>query len=166
MPLKTIDVPRMQGRVCYVTDEKGVPHATVECAVERQAYRVPWTSGRVDVGDWVSFEGQARVELVAGGGHRMVPYYHDPYDGSDRSEWVYYDLRNPEGLRRIGPLEAVEALRAARDALNLHLKAWYSNNSPERVRATLEALGAADDAMRKVLGEAEPARAAVVSVEV
>jgi hypothetical protein len=166
MPLRTVEVPQVRGRVCYVTEERGAPHATVECAESRTAYRLAW-DGPVEVGDWVEFGGEARVEVLRGGELRRIPYYHDPYDGSDRSGWRYLDVREPRSRARIGPLDAMDALGEARDALDAHLRRWYAEASPERLRRSLAALGAASDALRAELGRrTAAAMAAIPEVEV
>lgn len=173
--MKTIMVPPRQGRVCYVTEEKGVPHATVECSVEREAYRIPWTAGPVLVGDWVSFEGEARVEIVGRAGdverYKRIPYYHDPYDGSDRSEWTYFDVRNPQKMRRLGPLEVREAVLEAQQVVQRLSTHWYSNDSRESLLDAIRKLEAAQAAIRKnledrgILAE-DSAKAVAVSVQI
>lgn len=173
MPLKTVDVARREGRVCYVTDEGSGRYVTVECPVERVAYRFRWDGGHVQSGDWVSFQGKARREIVSRKDEeerlRVIPYYHSPYDGSAQSEWSYIDVIEPEKPRRIGPLDRLDALRAAKEAVSAHIEDWYGSDSPEQIRQTLAALEAAADAMRSSLGSAsaraEEARARTVAVD-
>lgn len=158
MPLKTLDVGQREGRVCYVTDEGGSTYVTVECPSEKVAYRFPWDRGIVLAGDWVSFRGQARREIVSRKAEperlKEVPYYHDPYDGSPRDGWTYVDVRDPEGLRRVGPMDALDALKAAVEAASRHLENWYGQDSEEAIVETAGALERAAFAMKDRLAEA------------
>jgi len=65
MPLKTVDVAKREGRVCYVTYEGDVRYATIECAIEKVAYRLRWDRDPVQPGDWVAFQGKSRREIVS-----------------------------------------------------------------------------------------------------
>jgi len=157
MPLKTVDVAKREGRVCYVTEEGKDTYVTIECPIERVAYRIRWDGWRTQPGDWVAFRGKAKREIVSKKGEeerlRVIPYYHTPYDGSAQAEWSYLDIVDAEGLERIGPLDKLDALRAARDALSDHIRDWYGQQDRLKVGADVDALSTATDVVRERLSE-------------
>lgn len=159
MPLKTVDVVGKEGRVCYVTDKGHNRYVTVECPVEMVAYRLHWDGVPVQPGDWVTFQGKARMEVISSDVEeeklRVIPYYHTPYDGSTRAEWSYLDVVETENLVKIGPPDKLETLRTAEEALSRHIKNWYGSNFPQQIQETLDALEAATDVMRSSFKEAK-----------
>lgn len=130
-----------------MTDEGNNRYVTVECPIERVAYRLRWDGDPIQPGDWVSFRGKARREIISKKNEeeklRVIPYYHDPYDGSSQAEWSYLDVLEAEGFGRIGPLDKLDALRAARDALSDHIGNWYGQRDASKVREDVDALHAA-----------------------
>lgn len=156
--LKTFDVPPCEGRVCIVTGEPGRSAPTVECYHRNLAFRFEDTSSKMlQVGEWIRFNGRVRVDPgVERNGDLVekVGYYHDPFDGSERATWMFFQLRDPEYVR-IWPPNVMGTMRGAWTEVGRFLEKpdrYYGLEEMRRMKAALES--AADLLGEKIREEA------------
>ena len=145
----------MEGRVCYATLEGDKRFVTVEVATEQCAYRfLEKLDKPLQEGEWIRFEGEARVQVVSGKNEpekfERIIYYHQPYDGSDVRDWSYFDLRNA-GCERIGPLDVISSLQSAIQRSKVHVDDWFKSCSAQELLDTCNSLLTAHDAMKREL---------------
>lgn len=145
MALVTFDVPFIEGRVCYLTRRPSSRYVTVECPEQKWAFRFD-QPGRSDVrvGDWVRFRGKVRLDpgLRADGEpvcKKEVTYYHDPHDGSNRKDWLFFDMTTPES-KVVAPPDVARTLRETLTLVRRHLDSWDANLDPESFYHTIAAL--------------------------
>ncbi|KKM70897.1 hypothetical protein LCGC14_1436140 [marine sediment metagenome] len=138
-----------------MTVEGAKRFVTVEVATEQCAYRF---QERLDSplkeGEWIRFEGKARVQVVSEKNEpeelERIMYYHQPYDGSDVRDWIYFDLRDVE-CGRIGPLDVISSLQSAMQRSKVHVDDWFSNCSVQELLNTYGALVEAHEAIKREL---------------
>jgi hypothetical protein len=155
MSLKTVEKGPLEGRVCYVTLEGSKRFVTVEVATEQCAYRFQEKlDSPLKEGEWVRFEGEARVQVVSKKNEpeelERIIYYHQPYDGSDVRYWTYFDIKNTECVR-VGPLDVISSLQSAIQRSKVHVDDWFKNCSAQELLNTCNALLEAHDVMKREL---------------
>jgi len=151
----TFDVPFHEGRVCYATDSASGCNATVECyGGLSRAFLVRYDRRHpLRVGDWVRFRGTVRLNMRIkknGELEERLQYYHDPHDGSDRSGWLFFELRDAE-VSIVAPPDVLHALKDAMVQSRRHVDSWTANSDAESIRRTLESLESAASSLRPVL---------------
>jgi hypothetical protein len=151
--LVTADVPPTFGRVCYLDKLKKSP--TVECYVSKIAYRfrIPDKSTlKISIGDWVKISGQTRLGNTRNKKTGLIDgvstYYHDPYDRSSRSNWIFLELVNPICVLT-GPLYLSSALINATKKGQAHIDDWSKTQDKDTILSTIDSFQKALDALHK-----------------
>lgn len=176
MSLHTFDVAFHEGKVCYVTDRAGGHDVTIECYDRSVAFLIHYTGRRMaKVGDWVRFRGKVRIDpgMNRDGTlrERNLAYYHEPGDGSDRTQWIFFELLEADASL-LGPPDAMDSLRGASVHIRRHVESWHANNNVEALRETLRSIDAARDILqaelraRAIEKEELDAPVAAVSIEI
>lgn len=152
--LETFHVPPQFGRVCYLTEGQTRWSVTVECADTCRAFRfdTPCQS-KLKIGDWVTVFGLVRMDpsLRKDGSpmEKNLLYIHKPYDGSNRLDWLFFDLRI-RGWRREPSPDIAEVLKEVSVATNIILQSW-DEVSTDRIHKAIRAWEKASELMRPVL---------------
>lgn len=151
--LVTIDIPPIVGRVCYLDATQQNP--TVECYSNKTAYRFE-NSNRLLIGDWVRISGQIRVGKNRNKKTGLIDgvrnYYHDPFDGSNKSNWTFLELINPS-CSIMGPVYLSNTLFDAIEKSKLHIENWSQNRDKTTLLLTINSLQKATDALYEALRE-------------
>lgn len=151
------------GRVCYVTGE-GPWSATVECPGEKIALRFESRSA-LRVGCWVKLEGRYRFDPGARKdgtpAERNISYYHEPHDGSDKSEWEFRQLTEC-AFNQVGSPQFVAAMHEAMLCLRRHQDSWERNLELCRLQETADALRVVLGLLDAELEERRPLPVAVI----
>jgi len=156
--LITVDIPPVFGRVCYLNKQGKFP--TVECYTSKVAYRLEISgyrlemSGKVSIGDWVRVSGQTRIGKTRNKKTGLVDgirsYYHAPYDGSSRSNWIFLELINSTCIP-VGPAYLSDALIDAIEKGQTHIDNWSKTQDKDIILSTVDSFQKAIDALQKTL---------------
>lgn len=147
--LETFQIPYLDGKVCYLDDTGKIP--TVECYSRNLAFR--FSAARlfpIKIGEWLRFRGVVGVGtkvLKNGEIKGFAPYIHVPGDGSPKDNWLFFFLQEAE-FKRIGPLDAIEALRECSNMCRRFMDSWEANDSAEQLRKLMESITLASDTVR------------------
>lgn len=168
--LKTFDISPLEGRVCYFDLTGKI--VTVECYARNLAFRFK-PDFIVNIGDWLRFEGKIRAgqtrNRVTGKIDGCRQYYHDPYDGSPREHWIYFDLLDAK-YAKIGPIELVESLLSSVTCINSFMDDWEKHNNPTSISSAIDTVQNTLDALYKarrlicVLAQEKAAKAVAIPV--
>ena len=120
MGLQTFATKCLDGQIVKVTEHSNdIYSLTVEVASEKRAYRFSSAmSYRPAIGSHVRFRGSGKYEVSRSGIEKKVEYYHEPHDGTNKSEWCYRDIRDINELSRISGPEVMIMLGSARSMAN------------------------------------------------
>lgn len=170
MALMTVEKGPLTGRVCYAILKGRRRFVTVEVAVDQCAFRFVEDLDRpLREGDWVKFEGKARVQNLSRKGEpeelERILYYHPPYDGSDVREWTYFDL-NEASCSRIGPLDVMDALTDAVTQASSHIDDWFGNHSRDKIARTCRAMSHARAVMEAEMRRCAEPEAPVLTQDI
>jgi len=147
MPLKTFEVPWLEGRVRFANPWGSLTRVTVECPHRKLAFQLDHQGPpSLSNGRWVRVRGKVRhdpsVRKDGTLAEQNLGYIHVPYDGTPRGEWLFFKLVSPE-VKILGPKEATDAMREAVTLMRRHLDSWSHNCRAETLDQTLEAMEAA-----------------------
>jgi len=152
--LETFSVAPREGRVRFLTEGQTRWVVTVECAMLNQAYNFEIEPGsKLKIGDFVRISGLVRINptLKQNGepAEANLQYWHEPYDGSEKKNWVRFELLAPK-WERIPPPDVADTLRDVLEATKALLENW-DGVSPDRLQQTIEAWDQAANFMRPIL---------------
>ena len=141
--LSTFDIPVLEGRVCYLTQTEENQYPTVECYYRNLACRFTIPKDfELQVGNWIRFSGKVRLDIKVkknGDLAEKPVYYHEPYDGSNRKSWLFFELLDAS-YQLIGSTDVMELIYEAINKLESHKENWENNLSEEKLKGTLNSL--------------------------
>lgn len=152
--LGKFDVPFHEGRIAILNPERNNYSITVECFSLRrsfQFYHEPFEGDPIltlQVGDCIRFSGVVKLKI----GNKKkddsslttnMEYIHTPYNGSNKKDWVFFQLTNVK-WKRILPLTELWIFRKAQELTTKSVDDWYSMSTDE-VRILKESLESAAD---------------------
>lgn len=149
MTLQTTKIPYQIGRVCYATNSSSGINVTVECPDVKKAFRF-LVKKKIYVGDWIKFRGFARVKIVNKTTEERIEYYHNPNDGSIKSEWTYLEI-DVDDFITVAPPEVLLDLKDGMDHIRRHIDSWAANSSSEDINKTLNVLSKTFNSLHKLL---------------
>lgn len=155
--LTTFDVGPVTGRVCYSTVSGSKNFVTVECPVEKLAVRF-LVFGDIKIGDWMTIRGQTRVDVsTRNDGKPADPgsYYHNPHDGTNKSEWTFKQLTVGTCVF-VGPPEFSEKMRETMLCMRRHLDSWERNLELSKWEETASVLRDVLKLVEHEIGERKP----------
>lgn len=152
MPLKTYDVPWLEGRVRFMSQRGSLSRVTVECFHRRLAFFFDHRGPpNLACGRWIRFRGTVRHDpSIRSDGtlaEKNLAYLHDPYDGSPKPGWLFFNLTGQD-VKVLGPKEATDAIHEAMTLMRRHLDSWPHNCRSETLDQTIDAMEAAVRIMR------------------
>jgi hypothetical protein len=150
--LETFEIPYLDGKVCYLDDTGKIP--TVECYSRNVAFRFPAPKlFPIKIGEWVRFRGTVNtgIKVLKDGKIKGVsPYIHSPGDGSPKEHWLFFFL-NVIDVKRIGPLDVIDALRDCSNICRRFIDSWEANDNVEQLRVLVKSLRHAHNIVEPVL---------------
>lgn len=149
MTLRTIKIPYRIGRVCYATNSSSGINVTVECPDVKKAFRF-LVKKQICVGDWIKFRGFARINMINKTTEERTEYYHNPNDGSIKSEWTYLKI-DVDDFITVAPPEVLLDLKNSMDHVRRHIDSWAANSSSEDINKTLNVLSKTFNSLYKLL---------------
>jgi len=157
MPLKTYEVPWLEGRVRFVTPVGSMLRVTVECFHRRLAFFFDHSGPpSLSPGRWIKFRGSVRHDpsIRADGtlAAKNLAYIHAPHDGSPQPEWLFFNFTGHD-VRILGPKEATASIHEAMTLMRRHLDSWSHNCRAETLDQTIEAMESAVRIMRALKGD-------------
>ena len=149
MALSTFETKWLQGRIRTVTPAVGGWYTvTVECPYEMWAFTFKY-EGRLRLweGTWIRFRGKVRMDpgLRKTGPNKGEPYEqnlvyrHDPFDGSNRKNWIFFEILWPD-LKTIPSPEIADLLREADILIRRRSESWQHNLSEKMLLETATSL--------------------------
>jgi hypothetical protein len=131
MPTRSVEISTRYGRVCYESLNSKGQFITVECPIDQEAFRfLNPTTSFLHIGDWVRFTGSSRVQIISRKNHpekfKKKKYYHEPYDGSNKNKWIYFDITDVVCIK-IAPPDIQESLKENLSNLTSLSSHWNEN---------------------------------------
>lgn len=144
MSLKTFDVPWTEGRTRFVNYEGNKVRVTVECFHRKVAFSFLYDKGPVlSSGRWIRFCGNVRMDTSIKSDGTLADknlfYIHDPADGSNRLEWLYFPLINVE-FKILGPKETVDSIRETINLMRRQMDSWSHNCRIDSLNQLIESM--------------------------
>lgn len=173
MPLQTFEVTPVTGQVRYLTVGSTGFKMTVECPERRFALLVPgYGRPKAKVGSWVEVRGTVRMDptlnkTTGEPNEKNLVYRHDPFDGTPRSQWLFFEMRDAEFVEVPPPAvtDALDYMARASRGLRVGAPDWVD---PAAMKECLSKLGESYETVRRYYGqlvqELEPIRTVDLSL--
>ena len=148
--MQNIKIEPTIGIVTYISfNSDNSRNVTVECPDIKVA--VQFVATNINTQDWVRVCGISRI----GDKEKLKPYYHPPYNGTDKEGWVFAKL-NEFIYKRVGDKALFDKMNASMLLLRRHLDSWEYNRDLDNLDSTVEILQTTASVIRSYVDSRKP----------